>query len=71
VSYTQWIEFGVQALPEMSEVAVLVAIITLFFSLTSDASANAADDAAQSITISTPCWSNHWRAIETAMSGLF
>jgi hypothetical protein len=37
----------VQALPVMSDVAVLVAIITLFFSLHSGVIASAAEEAAQ------------------------
>ena len=62
---------GVQALPVRSEVAVLVGRQILFFSRHSDASASAAEDAAQSITMSTPCWSIHCRAMATATSGLF
>src|ERR1700733_10211545 len=64
-------EFGVQALPVTSEDAVLVAIMTLFFSLTIDASASAQEVAAMSMMMSTPRWSNHSRARETATSGLF
>ena len=71
VSNTQCIEFGVQALPVTSDEAVLVAIMILFFSLTTEARARAQEVAAMSMMMSTPRWSNHSRARETATSGLF
>jgi hypothetical protein len=71
VSNAQCMEFGVHALPVTSDDAVLVAIMILFFSLTIDASASAHDVAAISMMMSTPRWSNHSRASDTATSGLF
>jgi hypothetical protein len=61
----------VHALPVTSELAVLVAIMILFFSLHTPASASAHEVAAISMMMSTPRWSNHSRASETATSGLF
>src|ERR1700691_4304089 len=71
VSNTQWIVLGEHALPVRSEVAVLVGMQILFFSRHSDASASAAEDAAQSMMRSTPSASIHCLPIATATSGLF
>ena len=43
----------------------------MFFSRTTDCTASATDDVGTSSIMSTPSRSNHWRAIDTARSGLF
>ncbi len=44
---------------------------TLFFSRTTDCTASATEEVGTSSSTSTPSRSNHWRAIDTARSGLF
>ena len=60
-----------QARPVISDVAVEVGMVTLFFSRVSSATASATDEAARLSVISTPSRSYHWRAMFNATSGRF
>ena len=64
-------KLGEHALPVRSDVAAPELRYTLFFSRTTDCTASATDEVGTSSSISTPSRSNHWRAMETARSGLF
>src|SRR3954454_17267819 len=64
-------KFGEHWLPVSAEDAAPTFRYTLFFSRTTDCTASATDDVGTSSSMSTPSRSNHWRAIDTARSGLF
>src|ERR1700733_4995710 len=64
-------KLGEHDLPVRSDEAAPELRYTLFFSRTTDCTASATDDVGTSSSMSTPSRSNHWRAIDTARSGLF
>ena len=70
VSYTQWIWFGVQALPVRSELAAPVTSTLLFLSFAKDVTASAAAELLSWVMTFTPLVSIQSRAMLVATSGL-